>query len=115
MKTFYQGSNNEYRSMYINAEEDFCAVKRDKTKSRFVNVMLKNIGLHTNIDRPCPWKPDVYFIKDWNFGMKHAISLVPEGRYFMNLTMMGQSKKYISHWVIYFHVENLGILDLSRG
>lgn len=100
--------------MLIDVQDEWCGVYATKRYSVIQNVILKALGSHTNINRPCPMNPGVYYIKDYNFRMNDIPSIIP-GRYILNVTVHGQSKKFMAYWAVYFHVTNYGLLDLSVG
>lgn len=112
-QSFYKHSNNEYRPMLVDLRDEFCEsyVKR----SIILNVMLKTIGDNINFNKSCPWSPGDYYVKDFNFAIEHMPSLVPEGRYLLNITVNDKSNIIIAYWEVYFRVTNYGILDLSVG
>ncbi|KAJ6636421.1 hypothetical protein Bhyg_15011 [Pseudolycoriella hygida] len=118
LKTFLKASNNEYRPMLINVQEELCDSKRAEVKPGIVsNVVLNNLkdGV-TNFQAKCPVTPGKYFAKDFNFGAKHLPSIFPEGRYLMEVNLSGPtSDKWIVSWKIYFNVKNYGVLDLNVG
>lgn len=112
-QSFFKHSNNEYRPMLVDSRDEFCEsyVKR----SILFDVVMKTVGENINFNKPCPFNPGDYYVKDFNFAIEHMPSLVPEGRYLLNITVNEKSDKIIAYWEIYFSVKNYGILDLSIG
>lgn len=113
MQTFYKHSNNEYRPLFLNARDDYC--KSFQTGSALLNLLLRNIKNNINFNKPCPWTPGDYFIKDFNFGMDHLPNLIPDGLYILNTTFYRESNMFLFYAQAYFHVTNRGILDLNMG
>ncbi len=102
--------------MFIDVQEEFCATKNGGQKSLFINILLKNVENYSNINQPCPWHPGDYFIKDFNFGIEHIPSIMPEGRYNMKITILvGEANRFVANWNVYCRITNYGILDLNIG
>lgn len=99
--------------MLFDVRDEFC--ESFGKNNIFLNELMKNIGSHSNFDEPCPWYPGDKYIKDFNFGIEHVPSLVPEGRYLMNVSMNQGPKVVKVFWEIYFEIKNYGILDLRIG
>ncbi len=115
-KSFYKHSNNEYRPMLLDVQGEFCSAKSGSKKPIFLHLLLNVVENYSNIDQPCPWYPSEYFVKDFNFGIEHIPSMVPEGRYCMNVTLKtGEANRFVANWHIYFRITNYGILDLKVG
>lgn len=112
MQSFYKHSNNEYRPMLIDFREDYC---KSFLKRSVLDVILKTVDKYVNFNKPCPWPPGDYYVKDFNFGIKHVPSLVPEGRYLINITLYRQPDVFLYYTSVYFRITNYGILDLKVG
>lgn len=101
--------------MLVDVKTEFCEVFAKKQYSVLQTLLLKNLGPYSNLNQPCPWNPGPYYVKDFNFGMRHWPSIVPEGRYIMNVTGTGPSNNFLANFQLYFQVMNYGILDLRVG
>lgn len=106
--------------MLIDIQEDYCAVAAGKKQSVIQGVIAKILGTHTNMYEACPIRPGEYYIRNFNFAIKHIPSMIPEGRYFMNITLNGRHSNsstngFIANARVYFHVTNYGTLDLNIG
>lgn len=103
--------------MLLDVRDEFCDAVSGKRKSAILDVILRGLSTHTNLNKPCPMKPGdgEFYIKDFNFGIEHWPSFIPEGRYIMNASLRGESNNFIAYLQIYFEVTNHGILDLRVG
>lgn len=116
MKTFYKHSNNEYRPMLLVLRDDFCRSYGNPSPLTPLNIMLTAFGNTSNLNQPCPWNPGEYYVKKFDFSIKHwPTSFVPEGRYILNFTGFHQPDAFLVYYEIYFEIINRGILDLRVG
>lgn len=114
MKSFYKFSNNEYRPAFVDLTTDFCGAELGMTS--IMHSLLKDAWRNlTNIFRPCPFLCGEYYLKDFNFAAYHLPSIVPAGRYFINTTLRVQSNEFLGYTLIYFYINNHGVLDLEMG
>ncbi len=113
VQTFYKHSNNEYRPMLVDYRGEYC--ESYVKGSTMISYVLNALGEHINFNKPCPWSPGDYYVKDFNFGIKHVPSLIPEGRYMINITLNTESNIIVAYWQIYARVTNYGTLDLNVG
>ncbi len=115
MKSYYKFSNNEYRPMLINSGYDFCAAQEDLANSPLNNLIINAIKNHTNWNRKCPFPPGEYYVKNLNLQAKHMISMIPAGRYLMNISSYIQSNVWLYNISVYGSVANYGIQDMNIG
>ncbi len=113
-QTFYKGSNNEYRPMLLDVRDDYCEsyVKHSKMLDFLLGLFEEK---NFNFNKPCPWYPGDYYIKDFNFNIVHWPSIIPEGRYILNFTFYRGPNLFLGYYQIYFAVTNHGLLDLRVG
>lgn len=114
MDTYYKHSNNEYRPMLIVLRDDYCKSYPSRSSLNALGLLLIAYGNHTNINKPCPWNPGDYYVKDFNLSIKHWPIFVPEGRHKLNFTVYSQAV-FVVYFEVYFEVKNHGILDLRVG
>lgn len=112
---FYQYSSNEFRPFLIDMRVEMCSVNNKLTKSLLQAVFAKIINNHTNIDRPCPLPSAEYYFTNISVGSIHLPSLLPEGRYKIQLTNIGVLEEILSRFTFLFQITNYGILDLKMG
>lgn len=115
MKSYYKFSNNEYRPMLINYEYDFCDLQEGLYDSPLHTVLMKGFANYTNINRKCPFPPGEYYVKGLNLEARHLPSIIPAGRYLVNLTTYVQNHDWLYNISVYFSCTNYGTLDTSLG
>lgn len=99
--------------MLINIRDEFCSSYAKNTS--IIGVFMKMFGDHINFNKPCPWLPGDYYIKEFNFALKDWPNFIPEGRYILNTTLFTQPDVASANFKIYFEVKNYGILDMRVG
>lgn len=114
LKSYYKHSNNEYRPMMINFKDEFCKSYRSPLAT--AHLFLAIIGNATNANKPCPFNTGNYYVKDFNFSIKHwPSSFIPEGRHLINFTVYSQPNTFLANIEVYFEVINHSTLDLRVG
>ncbi|KAG4067636.1 hypothetical protein HA402_005408 [Bradysia odoriphaga] len=114
-KMFYQYSNNEFRPFLIDMRVEMCSVNNRTSKSLLQSVFAGIVKNHTNMDAHCPLPPAEYYFKNVSVGAANLPSLLPEGRYKLRLTNMGEMDEILSSFYFFFQIKNYGILDLRMG
>lgn len=113
IRTFFKASNNEYRPQGIDTRFDYCATQEGIRSSILNNLIRKAIANYTNVVRRCPLTPGNYYIKDWSIDPRQLPSLIPVGRYLVNLTNYIDNNEFLWYLLLYFNVANYGIQDMS--
>lgn len=113
-KLYYKFSNNEYRPILMDLTADYCTKQPGVSALKLMNVLSTMWGNNTNIFQPCPFLPGEYYVKNWNFAASDLPSVVPAGRYLLNVTVRTESNDVFNSST-YFYIANYGILDLNMG
>lgn len=80
---YRQFSNNEYRKFLVDVWEDICKAVKGGTGNLLTRIVMEKTRDYTNVVRPCPYTPGIYYTKMKNMQMDtmNFGQILPSGRY----------------------------------